>query len=561
MPWPLPQDYNEAIQSPAVCFADEELREGRPSLNRLGLPIPRSGNFADVYEFSCPANKWAIKCFTREIAGLKERYREVSAYLKQTNLPFMVDFTYLEQGIRVRGQWFPILKMRWVEGFTLNEFVRNNLEKPQLLDVLSQLWVKLAAKLLEAQMAHCDLQHGNVLLVPGSKAASLAVKLVDYDGMWVPALARRPSGEVGLPAYQHPQRLREGTYNLKVDRFSHLVIYTALRALVVGGKALWDKYDNGDNLLFRQADFEAPARSVLIAELLRLNDPVVRRLTENVVDACKRPLDQTPLLHELLPTPQSTESPAQPNVAPASTARKAPVWFGLAAVMALAALIGGLFLMFGDKQDKETPKVAEKRGVAQVSEQKGSPLKAETDQEDWESLVDSWRKSYVVIKADYGTEQKRIDVTQKVKDSLASGEFPIVSAGNHLAGDPAPNEKKWLNFDYQFGHGKVQSVRLSEGDTFIDPRLVKGIRIRGASKELEVRTARYGSGTRWGNVTDKAKTIIRDPYTSFRAHHDSFAISDPAPFEPKFLIVCFDFDGSRYLRVIPEGSTASLLRK
>ena len=61
------------------------------------------------------------------------------------------------------------------------------------------------------EVAHGDLQHGNVLLVPGASANSLAVKLIDYDGMCVPALAGSKSGEVGHPAYQHPQRLREET--------------------------------------------------------------------------------------------------------------------------------------------------------------------------------------------------------------------------------------------------------------------------------------------------------------------------------------------------------------
>jgi hypothetical protein len=46
---------------------------------------------------------------------------------------------------------------------------------------------------------------------------------------------------------------------------------------------------------------------------------------------------------------------------------------GVAAALGLVTLIASLFLMSGDKQDKETPKVAEKQRVAQVSEQKGSP--------------------------------------------------------------------------------------------------------------------------------------------------------------------------------------------
>src|SRR5262249_44610721 len=155
--------------------------------------------------------KWALKCFTRQVAGLRERYSEISTYLRQANLPFMVDFVYLEQGINIKGRWYPALKMDWVEGLTLNEFVKEHADQPQHLELLCQIWARLARRLREAKMAHCDLQHGNVLLVPGSTAKSLAVKLIDYDGMFVPALAQSTSGEVGHPAYQHPQRLRDGT--------------------------------------------------------------------------------------------------------------------------------------------------------------------------------------------------------------------------------------------------------------------------------------------------------------------------------------------------------------
>src|SRR4051812_26334214 len=211
----------------------------------------------------------------------------------------MVDFTYLEQGVKVKGQWYPALKMQWVEGFTFNEFVKEYADQPQYLDLLSQIWLRLARRLREAKMAHADLQHGNVLLVPGAKATSLGVRLIDYDGMFVPALADQKSGEVGHPAYQHPQRLREGTYSVEVDRFPHLVIYTALRALMVGGRYLWNKYDNGDNLLFRQQDLEAPDQSPLFRELLQLNDPVVHRAVRALVQAVRRPLEQTPVLDDL----------------------------------------------------------------------------------------------------------------------------------------------------------------------------------------------------------------------------------------------------------------------
>src|SRR5205807_9983805 len=136
----------------------------------MGLPVPCSGNFADVYAVVTPQRTWAVKCFTREIPSLRERYIEISKYLAQNPLPFMVEFRFLDQGIRVRGQWYPVLKMEWVEGFTLNQFVRENLDKPNLLDALLQIWMRMAKRLREAGLAHADLQHGNVLLVPGSTA-------------------------------------------------------------------------------------------------------------------------------------------------------------------------------------------------------------------------------------------------------------------------------------------------------------------------------------------------------------------------------------------------------
>jgi hypothetical protein len=303
MPWPLSQDYNEAVQNPATSFTDPELRQAEATTNALGLPTPCSGNFADVYQLRAGQRAWAVKCFTREIPGLRERYIEISKYLQQVRLPFMVEFKYLDQGVRVRNQWYPILKMDWVQGFTLNQFVKDHLDKPQVLDKLCQLWVQLSSRLREANLAHCDLQHGNVLLVQASRAGAVSIKLVDYDGMCVPALTMLKSIELGHPSYQHPQRIREGLYGLEVDRFSHLVIYTALRAVMASGRRLWDKYDNGDNLLFRQQDFEAPGQSAVLQELSRIGNTEVQTLASIVSRAAQGPMEQTPLLETLVKAP------------------------------------------------------------------------------------------------------------------------------------------------------------------------------------------------------------------------------------------------------------------
>ena len=386
MAWPLSQDYNEAIQDPQSCFSDPELKAGEAVTNALGMPMPRSGNFADVYEFNTPAtkSKWAIKCFTRHVSGLRERYTEISAGLLTAKLPFAVEFQYLVQGIRVRGDWFPILKMRWVEGLLLNELVRDNLDKPALLGNLGIIWGRMAKRLRESNIAHADLQHGNVILIPGSKAGSLAVKLIDYDGMFVPALSGKKSGEVGHPNYQHPQRLRDGTYNVEVDRFPLLVVATALQALSVGGRELWDRYDNSDNLLFRETDFQAPGKSILFAELRKLPDPKTRMLVDELLKALERKLEDVPAIDALLPEAKATTTRAAepvktPNVAmaelvttpavtspmdfsdpdgpvlPRKPAKKGgvPPWIWLAGGAAVAALfiavvgIAGVAIMLG----------------------------------------------------------------------------------------------------------------------------------------------------------------------------------------------------------------------
>ena len=70
----------------------------------------------------------------------------------------------------------------------------------------------------------------------------------------------------------------------KAARFPLLVIYCAVRGLLAGGRGLWERYDNGDNLLFREADLRSPRGSALVWELVRLNDPELRLL----VDALSR---------------------------------------------------------------------------------------------------------------------------------------------------------------------------------------------------------------------------------------------------------------------------------
>ena len=301
MNWPSPKDFNDAIRNPSVAFVDPDLAAGDVVLAQDGRPIPRPGESADVYQVcSTDGRSWAVKCFTRPPSGLAGRYAQVEEAFDRAGLPSIVGFEFLPNGIRVGAEWYPVLKMEWVEGRHLNQVVRDMADNPTGLDDLLRRWARLCRQLRSAGLAHADLHHQNVLLVPGVRPGTHTPKLIDYDGVYIPALASDPPSERGHPNYQHPARATARVISADLDRFPHLVIATALKGLSVIGPGLWDRYDTGNNLLFTAADFRAPAESALLRELWESDHPELRTLAGNLALACSRPIPQTPWLDELL---------------------------------------------------------------------------------------------------------------------------------------------------------------------------------------------------------------------------------------------------------------------
>lgn len=310
MSWPTPQEYNEAIQHPALCFADADLRSGVPDVTALGLPRPITGNFASVYRLR-GAGDWAVRCFFREYADSGERYAAISAHLAAAHLPHTVGFQYLERGIRIGSSWVPVLKMQWVQGDLLGDFVAANRHNPAALRALSERWLEMLGRMEQRSIAHGDLQHGNVLVVGG------ALHLVDYDGMFVPALKGRISHEIGHPNYQHP--LRTGAhFSADLDRFSGWIVYLSLLALQ-RAPGLWDELQAGDEcLLLRRADFEAPQQSPGLARLRA--DPLLRPIAEQVDRILELPPHRIPAVAPL--------QPRRPRMAGAATTAHSslPAW-------------------------------------------------------------------------------------------------------------------------------------------------------------------------------------------------------------------------------------------
>ncbi|MEE8143095.1 MAG: hypothetical protein V3T77_08345, partial [Planctomycetota bacterium] len=280
------------VQSPRTSFSDPELQGGRPALNALGLPQPVTGGFASVYEINTGQKRWAVRCFLSNIPDIQKRYALISKYLKKHSMKYMVEFEYLPEGIRVRGNWHPTVKMEWVDGDTLTAFIQQNLKKPKLLKKMASRWLELLKALEAAQISHCDLQHGNILVCKEN------FRLIDYDGMYVPALKGWGSHEKGHPAFQHPQR--EGKdYNGTIDRFSSMVIYVSMVALA-HSPDLWDRFCGEDNLCFQRPDFMSPDKAAIFQTLNSLGNAEISQVSEVIRMCCKSPIKDVPRLQDVL---------------------------------------------------------------------------------------------------------------------------------------------------------------------------------------------------------------------------------------------------------------------
>src|SRR2546428_938513 len=219
--WPDLTEYHEAVQHPPKAFADPGLKAVTLELDRFGMPKPATGGNAVVYKANEPGGlltfkkTWAIRCFLRPISDHAERYEAISKHLRKVRLPYDVNFQYLKQGIQIRSNWFPIVKMQWAKGDLLHSHIEKHLGYPAALAALRAKWTILVRHLEAAQVAHGDLQHGNILVRGGS------IQLVDYDGMWVPALSGRHATEIGHRAYQ--QDRKSTRLNSSHDQISYAV--------------------------------------------------------------------------------------------------------------------------------------------------------------------------------------------------------------------------------------------------------------------------------------------------------------------------------------------------
>ena len=276
MNYPLISEYIEAIKAAEDNF--EELSYLRPVLGDDGMPVMTSGNFAVVFKMKDEetGKLYALKCFTKEQEGRAEAYHQIAEELKDVDSPYLVSLRYLDKELFVDTDQtsetgFPVLLMDWVEGKTLDKYLRENLHNKYALEMQTYRFSQLAQWLIPQPFAHGDLKPDNILVREDG-----TLVLVDYDGMYVPAMKGQKARELGSPDFRHPLRT-EKDFDEHIDGFPLVSILLSLKAISHKPWML-DKFGTQDRLIFSKTDYLNIESSVSLNFLINTEDRYMKKL-------------------------------------------------------------------------------------------------------------------------------------------------------------------------------------------------------------------------------------------------------------------------------------------
>ena len=116
------------------------------------------------------------------------------------------------------------------------------------MSMLCCRFCKMAAWLRSQSFAHGDITPDNITVRPDG-----TLTLVDYDGMFVPAMKGQKSPTIGTKDFSHPLRTIDD-FDETIDDFALASIALSLKAISLN-PSLLDQYGASDRLLFSAADY------------------------------------------------------------------------------------------------------------------------------------------------------------------------------------------------------------------------------------------------------------------------------------------------------------------
>lgn len=252
MQYPLISEYLAAIRDAHDNL--DKLSHLVPVMDKYGEPYRSSGAFAVVFKMKDEQTGkcYALKCFTEEQEGRAEAYRHIAEELEFVDSPYITSVKYLEKEIFVdsncEDEEFPVLLMDWIEGETMETYVAANYTDTHAMAMLCYRFCKMAVWLRSQSFAHGDIKPDNIMVRPDG-----TLTLVDYDGMFVPAMKGQKSPTIGTKDFSHPLRTIDD-FDETIDDFALASIALSLKAISLD-PSLLDQYGASDRLLFSAADY------------------------------------------------------------------------------------------------------------------------------------------------------------------------------------------------------------------------------------------------------------------------------------------------------------------
>ena len=277
MKYPLISEYIESIKHSEDNF--NVLSTLRPVYDEAGEIVMSSGNFAVVFKMKDESSGklYAVKCFLREQEGRDIAYQQITDELEYASSNYLCSIKYFQKELFVDSTVssdteFPVLLMDWVEGVTLDKYVHQHISDKYALQLITYQFCRMAAWLMSQPFAHGDLKPDNILVTEDG-----ALVLVDYDGMYVPAMQGQKARELGSPDYRHPLRT-EDCFNEHIDDFPLALIGMSLKAIALDTSLLQNNAKT-DSLLFSESDFHNIGECLMMKSLCALlNDAEFSKL-------------------------------------------------------------------------------------------------------------------------------------------------------------------------------------------------------------------------------------------------------------------------------------------
>lgn len=264
MQYPLISEYVRAIQEAGNNL--DKLAHLVPVLDDHGEPYRSSGAFAVVFKMKDEQTGkcYALKCFTEGQEGRAEAYRQIADELEFVDSSYITSVKYLDKEIFVDSSCeedeFPVLLMDWIDGETMESYITENYQDNYAMAMLCYRFCKMAAWLRSQPFAHGDIKPDNIMVRPDGN-----LTLVDYDGMFVPAMKGLESPTIGTKDFSHPLRTVDD-FDESIDDFALASIALSLKAISMNSKLL-DTYGASDRLLFSEKDYRTPSNSKVISAL------------------------------------------------------------------------------------------------------------------------------------------------------------------------------------------------------------------------------------------------------------------------------------------------------